>query len=199
MVHRLQGYRRRPSAAVRAFGHLRSESYALSSDAPRRHAPCRRDGLVHGRRRQASRAATPAARRRPLLLLAAREHAGDPSRRELVGGPHGRHQSAASGKARAVLAWSLRVQRGKGPRLPQDAWTSHAVPGECGREFRHFAFRRRARSGDARLSGRWTESERPTEREFWPRAHGIVHHGRWQLHRAGPARSRARLYWMARQ
>ena len=87
----------------------------------------------------------------------------------------------------------------QGARLSQNAGAARPVPAPGDRQFPRPADRRRAGSGHAGFSGCRPEREGRAEREFWPRSHGAVHHGRRQLHRARHPRSRPRLHRLDRR
>ncbi len=120
--------RQRPPARVRAVRHPRSRSRQLSAEPAGDHRARQRDRRGARRQGQAGRQPAAPAGGRQVLLLAAREHARDPPRRLLVGGPHAQHRAPARGEDDAVLARPFRHQRGQGARRAQDAAPERDLP-----------------------------------------------------------------------
>ena len=142
------------SAGLRRIRRARCRARPLPAFPPGRNRSCQEDRRIPRRQGQTRGQSAPAAGCRPVFLLAARQPAGNAPSRLLVGESHARYPAPARRKNGVVLARSLRHQRRKSTRLPQDAQAGRAVPGQRHRQLPRTADRRGAGPGHASLPRR---------------------------------------------
>ena len=181
-------------AAVRRVGALGSDAERFPGKPARSDRSRGEERPLDGRRRQAGRQPSGAARLRPLLLLAAGDDARNAAARLLVGEPDAADHASRGAEDGPAVARPLRHPREQGPRLPQDDAADRPVRAGRDRQPPRPDHPGRAEPGDAVLPRRAVQRQGRAERELRPRGDGALHHGRRELLREGRARVRARVH-----